>query len=55
MKEKIYIEAIQMLAKCYELKLYNISLRDILEQMYRTATPVRATIINDLINEHIND
>jgi hypothetical protein len=55
MKDKIYIEAIQMLAKCYELKLYNLSFRDILEQMYRTATPVKAGFINQLINEHINE
>ena len=55
MKEKIYKEALQMLAKCYELNLYNLSFRDILEQMYKTATPIKAGIINDLINEHIND
>jgi hypothetical protein len=55
MKENIYKEALSMLAKCYELNLYNLSFRDILEQMYKTATPIKASIINDLINEHIND
>ena len=55
MKEKIYKEALSMLAKCYELNLYNLSFRDILEQMYKTANPVKAGIINELINEHIND
>jgi hypothetical protein len=55
MKIKIYKEALNILAKCYELKLYNLSFTDILEQMYKTATPVRALIISELINEHINE
>jgi hypothetical protein len=55
MKENIYKEALSMLAKCYEMNLYNLSFRDILEQMYKTANPVKAVIINELINEHIND
>jgi hypothetical protein len=55
MKEKIYKEALNMLAKCYELKLYNLSFTDILEQMYKTTkSPMRAGIINELINEEIN-
>jgi hypothetical protein len=55
MKEKIYKEALSMLAKCYEMNLYNISFKDILEQMYKTANPVKASFISQLINEHIND
>jgi len=59
MKEKIYLEALRMLAKCYELNLYNLSLRDILEQMYKTAQFEqgyrKASLISELINEHINE
>jgi len=58
MKLKVYAEALKMLAKCHELRLYNLSLRDILDTMYQTAQfeqrHIKASIIMELINEHIN-
>jgi hypothetical protein len=54
MKEKIYIEALKYWNECFRQKLYNITFLDILKQMYKTAAPVKASIINELINEEIN-
>lgn len=58
MKEKVYNEALKMLAKCHELRLYNLSFRDILDTMYQTAQfeqrYIKASIIQELINEDIN-
>jgi len=56
MKLKVYAEALKMLAKCHELRLYNLSLRDILDTMYQTAQfekrYIKASIIMELINEN---
>lgn len=58
MKEKVFNEAITMLNKCHELRLYNISINDILETMLQTAKfeqrYIKASIIQELINEDIN-
>jgi hypothetical protein len=55
MKEKIYTEALKNWNECFRLKIYDISFLDILEQMYKTTkSPMRAGIINELINEEIN-
>jgi hypothetical protein len=58
MKLKVYAEALKMLAKCHELRLYNLSLRDILDTMHQTAIfeqrHIKASIIMELINENTN-
>jgi len=58
MKIQVYNEALKMWAKCQQMRLFNISFCDILEQMHKTAIfeerHRKAAIITELINEDKN-